>query len=114
MSLSILTDEQLNDALERALKPLLDELRYLHTEVKHLTRQRGRGMTTEEAAQVLGVSVATVKRWTDPGRGRRDRNGAVHVLPCSKLEGGQYRFNESDVEEFDALFLASTTTRRTA
>lgn len=109
MSLSILTDEQLDAALGRALKPILDELRYLRAEVKHLTRQRGRGMTTEEAADALGVSVATVKRWADPTHGRRDRNGVRHVLPASKLEGGQFRFSESDVEAFSDLFLISTT-----
>lgn len=109
MSLSILTDEQLDAALGRALKPVLDELRYLRAEVKHLTRQRGRGMTTEEVAQSLGVSVATVKRWANPSHGRRDRNGVVHVLPCSKLAGGQYRFSSSDIEEFSDRFLASMT-----
>jgi excisionase family DNA binding protein len=47
---------------------------------------RGRKLTSKEAAQVLGVSEASVKRWADSG-----------LLPMEKTAGGHRRFRPEDV-----------------
>jgi MerR family transcriptional regulator, light-induced transcriptional regulator len=46
-------------------------------------------LTSKEAAQVLGVSEASVKRWADGG-----------LLPSAKTAGGHRRFRPEDVAEF--------------
>lgn len=53
---------------------------------------RGLGLTTSQAARHLGVSLSTVRRWSDLGH-----------LRGSRTPGGQRRFS---IEELDA-FLAS-------
>src|SRR5215213_8899170 len=47
---------------------------------------RGRRLTSKEAARVLGVSEASVKRWADSG-----------LLPMEKTAGGHRRFRPEDV-----------------
>lgn len=47
---------------------------------------RGRRLTSREAARVLGVSEASVKRWADGG-----------LLPMEKTAGGHRRFRPEDV-----------------
>jgi MerR family transcriptional regulator, light-induced transcriptional regulator len=47
---------------------------------------RGRRLTSREAARVLGVSEASVKRWADSG-----------LLPMEKTAGGHRRFRPEDV-----------------
>lgn len=46
-------------------------------------------MTTREVADLLGVGVSSVKRWTDEGR-----------LECLRTAGGHRRFETSEVERF--------------
>jgi excisionase family DNA binding protein len=47
---------------------------------------RGKKLTSREAARVLGVSEASVKRWADSG-----------LLPMEKTAGGHRRFRPEDV-----------------
>lgn len=47
------------------------------------------GLTTSQAAQALGVSMATVRRWSDAG-----------VLPGYRTPGGQRRFSREQIDEF--------------
>ncbi len=47
---------------------------------------RGKKLTSKEAARVLGVSEASVKRWADSGR-----------LPTEKTAGGHRRFRPEDI-----------------
>jgi excisionase family DNA binding protein len=47
------------------------------------------GLTTSQAAQALGVSLATVRRWSDAG-----------VLPGYRTPGGQRRFSQEQIDEF--------------
>jgi excisionase family DNA binding protein len=47
--------------------------------------------TSSQAARYLGVSLATVRRWTDAG----------HVS-CYRTPGGQRRFSRAQLDEFIA------------
>ena len=47
------------------------------------------GLTTSQAARLLGVSLATVRRWSDAG-----------VLPGYRTPGGQRRFSREQIDEF--------------
>ena len=47
--------------------------------------------TSSQAARYLGVSLATVRRWTDAG----------HVS-CYRTPGGQRRFSRDQLDEFIA------------
>jgi excisionase family DNA binding protein len=47
------------------------------------------GLTTSQAARLLGVSLATVRRWSDAG-----------VLPGYRTPGGQRRFSREQLDEF--------------
>lgn len=47
--------------------------------------------TSSQAARYLGVSLATVRRWTDAG----------HVA-CYRTPGGQRRFSRAQLDEFVA------------
>ncbi len=49
----------------------------------------GRKLTSKEAARLLGVSEASVKRWADAG-----------ILPTEKTVGGHRRFRSQDVALF--------------
>ncbi len=44
-----------------------------------------------QAAELLGLSVATVRRWSDAGE-----------LPCRRTPGGQRRFRRADLEHLEA------------
>lgn len=47
------------------------------------------GLTTSQAARELGVSLGTVRRWTDLG-----------YLHAYRTPGGQRRFSAEQIEEF--------------
>jgi excisionase family DNA binding protein len=47
------------------------------------------GLSISEAARVLGVSLSTVRRWSDAG-----------VLPSYRTPGGQRRYNREQLERF--------------
>jgi excisionase family DNA binding protein len=47
--------------------------------------------TSSQAARYLGVSLATVRRWTDAGH-----------IDCYRTPGGQRRFSRSQLDEFIA------------
>jgi excisionase family DNA binding protein len=47
------------------------------------------GLSTSQAARYLGVSLGTVRRWSDGG-----------ALPCSRTPGGQRRFNVEALDRF--------------
>jgi excisionase family DNA binding protein len=54
-----------------------------------MTRVPGKNLTSREAARLLGVSEASVKRWADGG-----------LLPAQKTVGGHRRFRPEDVALF--------------
>src|SRR5271166_5521239 len=45
--------------------------------------------TSSQAARYLGVSLATVRRWTDAGH-----------IACYRTPGGQRRFSRTQLDEF--------------
>lgn len=45
--------------------------------------------TSSQAALYLGVSLATIRRWTDAGH-----------ISCYRTPGGQRRFSRAQLEEF--------------
>ncbi len=47
------------------------------------------GLSTSQAARVLGVSLGTVRRWSDMG-----------YLKSYRTPGGQRRFSQDHIEEF--------------
>jgi excisionase family DNA binding protein len=47
--------------------------------------------TSSEAARYLGVSLATIRRWTDAGH-----------IGCYRTPGGQRRFSRVQLDEFIA------------
>jgi excisionase family DNA binding protein len=47
------------------------------------------GLTISEAARLLGVSLSTVRRWSDAG-----------VLPSYRTPGGQRRYNRDQLDSF--------------
>ena len=47
------------------------------------------GLTISEAARFLGVSLSTVRRWSDAG-----------VLPSYRTPGGQRRYSREQLEAF--------------
>lgn len=47
--------------------------------------------TSSQAARYLGVSLATVRRWTDAGH-----------IACYRTPGGQRRFSRTQLDEFIA------------
>jgi excisionase family DNA binding protein len=48
-------------------------------------------LTSSQAARLIGVSAASLRRWTDEGR-----------LPAIRLPGGARRYERVDVERFQA------------
>jgi excisionase family DNA binding protein len=57
--------------------------------------------TSSQAAQYLGVSLATIRRWTDAG----------HVS-CYRTPGGQRRFSRAQLDEFLTSMHRDGPTRR--
>ena len=58
--------------------------------MEHETSQEPRlGLSISEASRVLGVSLSTVRRWSDAG-----------VLPSYRTPGGQRRYNRDQLEQF--------------
>ncbi len=51
----------------------------------------GLGLTASQAARALGVSVSTVRRWSDSG-----------ALPGYRTPGGQRRFSREQIDAFIA------------
>jgi excisionase family DNA binding protein len=47
------------------------------------------GLSTSQAAKALGVSLGTVRRWSDMGH-----------LQSYRTPGGQRRFSEEQIDEF--------------
>ncbi|HYM45486.1 MAG TPA: helix-turn-helix domain-containing protein [Solirubrobacteraceae bacterium] len=47
--------------------------------------------TSSEAADYIGVSLATIRRWTDAGH-----------IACYRTPGGQRRFSSDQLDEFIA------------
>jgi excisionase family DNA binding protein len=47
------------------------------------------GLSTSQAAHALGVSVGTIRRWSDMG-----------YLESYRTPGGQRRFSEAQIEQF--------------
>lgn len=45
--------------------------------------------TSSQAARYLGVSLATIRRWTDAGH-----------ISCFRTPGGQRRFSRAQLDEF--------------
>jgi excisionase family DNA binding protein len=55
----------------------------------HPTLARRMGLSTSEAARHLGVSLSTIRRWSDLG-----------YLRGYRTPGGQRRFNVEQLDEF--------------
>jgi excisionase family DNA binding protein len=51
--------------------------------------KRPLGLSTSQAAQVLGVSLGTIRRWSDTGH-----------LASYRTPGGQRRFSAEQIEQF--------------
>ncbi len=47
------------------------------------------GLSTSQAAQALGVSLGTIRRWSDMG-----------YLPSYRTPGGQRRFSQEQIDVF--------------
>jgi excisionase family DNA binding protein len=52
--------------------------------------------TSSQAARYVGVSLATVRRWTDAGH-----------IDCYRTPGGQRRFSRTQLDEFIASMQSS-------
>jgi excisionase family DNA binding protein len=57
--------------------------------------------TSSQAARYLGVSLATVRRWTDAGH-----------IGCYRTPGGQRRFSRDQLDDFMASMQDDASTRR--
>lgn len=53
------------------------------------TSTRPLGLSTSQAAQALGVSLGTIRRWSDMG-----------YLESYRTPGGQRRFSHEQIEQF--------------
>ena len=53
------------------------------------------GLSTSQAAHVLGVSLGTIRRWSDQG-----------FLDSYRTAGGQRRFSEAQIDQFVNLLQA--------
>jgi excisionase family DNA binding protein len=62
--------------------------------------ERSLVFTSSQAARYLGVSLATVRRWTDAG----------HVS-CYRTPGGQRRFSRAQLDDFVASMQHDSSTR---
>ena len=59
--------------------------------------------TSSQAARYVGVSLATVRRWTDAGH-----------IDCYRTPGGQRRFSRAQLDEFIASMQRSGATSDSA
>jgi excisionase family DNA binding protein len=59
--------------------------------------------TSSQAARYLGVSLATVRRWTDAGH-----------IDCYRTPGGQRRFSRAQLDEFVASMQRTGATQSVA
>jgi excisionase family DNA binding protein len=58
--------------------------------MEHLSQHAGPlGLSTSQAAQALGVSLGTVRRWSDLG-----------YLQSYRTPGGQRRFSQAHIDQF--------------
>jgi excisionase family DNA binding protein len=58
--------------------------------VTHITpNKRPLGLSTSQAAQALGVSLGTIRRWSDLG-----------YLESYRTPGGQRRFSQEQIDRF--------------
>jgi excisionase family DNA binding protein len=65
---------------------------YAHTDpLERRPRPDGLDFTSSEAARYIGVSLATIRRWTDAGH--------IH---CYRTPGGQRRFSRTQLDDFMA------------
>jgi excisionase family DNA binding protein len=65
------------------------------------SRQSPLGLSTSQAAQALGVSLGTIRRWSDMG-----------YLESYRTPGGQRRFSREQIEQFiDSLQRGARPTR---
>jgi excisionase family DNA binding protein len=82
MALALITDEQLQALLERALEPLRGELARLRAQIE------AEGVSIPQAAKRLGICERTVKRRIKDGTLPSTRvGGARRVLLAPVLEG---------------------------
>ena len=58
------------------------------------------GLSTSQAAQALGVSLGTIRRWSDMG-----------YLESYRTPGGQRRFSAEQIEQFLVTLQRGTTPR---
>jgi excisionase family DNA binding protein len=56
---------------------------------KHSNPDRRLVFTSSEAADYIGVSLATIRRWSDAGH-----------IACYRTPGGQRRFSSDQLDEF--------------
>jgi excisionase family DNA binding protein len=73
-----------------------------------LTPTQGRNerqlvFTSSQAARYLGVSLATIRRWTDAGH-----------ISCYRTPGGQRRFSRDQLDSFVASMHRGSNASRTA
>ena len=59
--------------------------------------------TSSQAARYLGVSLATIRRWTDAGH-----------ISCYRTPGGQRRFSRAQLDDFIASMQHDSPTARHA
>jgi excisionase family DNA binding protein len=71
----------------------LDETSHMPLPLSPTTSRNERQLvfTSSQAARYLGVSLATVRRWTDAGH-----------ISCYRTPGGQRRFSRTQLDEFIA------------
>jgi excisionase family DNA binding protein len=67
----------------------MDDKRPMNGETQSHPQSRQLGLTTSQAARELGVSLSTVRRWSDLG-----------YLPSYRTPGGQRRFSREQIEGF--------------
>jgi excisionase family DNA binding protein len=61
----------------------------MSTPSPHPTSDRRLVFTSSQAARYLGVSLATIRRWTDAGH-----------ISCYRTPGGQRRFSRDQLDHF--------------
>jgi excisionase family DNA binding protein len=74
-------------------------------EMKHMKQNIGSplGLSTSQAAQALGVSLGTIRRWSDMG-----------YLQSYRTPGGQRRFSQEQIDQFVGSLEQQQTTQPAA